>query len=152
MTNILHSPFMQAALDAAKQAYDAGEVPIGAVMVDGNNAIIATTHNQTEAGKNPILHAEMLVIQQACEALNQKYLMECTLYVTLEPCAMCAQAIAHAKVGKVIFAAEDPKGGAVLHGPKLYQQPTCHWHPEVISGINASEAEALLKQFFQKRR
>lgn len=148
-----NNPFMEQALRLAASAHHRGEVPIGAVIVHApSQEIIASAHNQTIRQQDPTAHAEMLAIRAACEKLKSNYLNECELYVTLEPCAMCAQAIAHAKVGKLIYGASDPKGGGVEHGATVFQQPTCHHQPEVVSGIGAEPAAALLKAFFKAKR
>lgn len=142
---------MGAALEEARTAAARGEVPVGAVVVrDGR--IIAAAGNETCARKDPTAHAEMLAIGAACAALGSERLTECDLYVTLEPCAMCAGAIGLARLRRLYFAAHDPKGGAVEHGPRLYRQPTCHHRPEVYGGLREGEAAALLRDFFRERR
>lgn len=145
------NPFMQQALALAAEAAQKNEVPVGAVVVK-DGAVIAATHNLTLAAQDPTAHAEMLAIREACQKLGTNHLTDCTLYVTLEPCAMCAQAIAHARVGTLVYAASDPKGGGVEHGPRIFTQPTCHHTPEVFSGIGAAEAGALLRDFFRDKR
>ena len=142
---------MRAALDAARGAADAGEVPVGAVIVRGGE-VIATAANAPRALSDPTAHAEMLAIRAAAQALGRDRLEDCDLWVTLEPCAMCAGAIAHARIGRLYYGAADPKGGAVEHGPRFFAQPTCHHRPEVYPGIGESEAGALLRDFFQARR
>jgi len=142
---------MQAALDEARRAAEAGEVPVGAV-VTRNGAIVARAGNRMRAGSDPTAHAEMVALRAAAEALGTSRLDECDLWVTLEPCAMCAGAIALARIRRLYFAAPDLKGGAVLHGPRLFSQPTCHHAPEVYSGIAEAEAGALLRDFFGARR
>ena len=146
------NPYMQAALAQARLAAQAGEVPVGAVMVDGAGNIIAATHNLVESACDPTAHAELLAIRSACEFLKSARLPECDLYVTLEPCAMCAQAIAHARIRRVYYGAADPKGGGVEHGARIFSQPTCHHRPEVYGGIAEGEAALLLKNFFQNLR
>jgi len=142
---------MRAALDAARAAAAAGEVPVGAVvMCDG--AVIATAANAPRRLLDPTAHAEMLAIRAAAQALGRDRLEDCDLWVTLEPCAMCAGAIAHARVARVYYGAADPKGGAVEHGPRFFAQPTCHHRPEVYGGIGAGEAGELLRGFFAARR
>jgi tRNA(Arg) A34 adenosine deaminase TadA len=142
---------MRAALDAAAAAAAAGEVPVGAVVVlDGR--IIATAANAPRGNHDPTAHAEMLAIRQAAAAIGDDRLSDCDLWVTLEPCAMCAGAIAHARIARLYYGANDPKGGAVEHGPMLFAQPTVHHRPEVYSGIGESEAAALLRDFFATRR
>ncbi len=142
---------MRAALDQARAAAALGEVPVGAVIVrDG--AIIAATGNAPRGLADPTAHAEMLAIRAAARASNRDRLGDCDLWVTLEPCAMCAGAIAHARIARLYYGAPDPKGGAVEHGPRLFAQPTCHHRPEVYAGIGEGEAGALLRAFFAERR
>ena len=142
---------MRAALDAAAAAAAEGEVPVGAVVVlDG--AVIATAANAPRLRHDPTAHAEMLAIRAAAAAIGDDRLSDCDLWVTLEPCAMCAGAIAHARIARLYYGASDPKGGAVEHGPRLFAQPTVHHRPEVYSGIGESEAAALLRDFFAGRR
>ena len=144
-------PPMRAALDAAAQAATAGEVPVGAVVVrDGR--IIATASNAPRALHDPTAHAEILAIRAAAAALGSDRLSDCDLWVTLEPCAMCAGAIAHARIARLYYAASDPKGGAVEHGPRLFTQTTVHHRPEVYAGIGEGEAAAMLRTFFVDRR
>lgn len=143
--------FMQSALMQAKAAMQIGEVPVGAVVVY-KNEVIAAAHNETLKRKDPTAHAEMLAIRAACEKLQTTHLVDCDLYVTLEPCAMCAQAIAFSKIARVIYGASDPKGGGIEHGARIFNQPTCHHKPEVFSGIEADAASALLKEFFKEKR
>ncbi|MGE5387765.1 MAG: nucleoside deaminase [Hyphomicrobiales bacterium] len=139
------------AFEAARAAAAAQEVPVGAVIMrDG--AIIATGANRTLRDKDPTAHAEMIAIRDACRVLGSERLPECNLYVTLEPCAMCAAAISFARIRRLYFCADDPKGGAVEHGPRFFSQPTCHHAPEVYGGIRESEAAAMLRDFFQSRR
>jgi len=126
-------------------------VPVGAVIVRAGE-VIATAHNLTETEPDPTAHAEMLVIRAAAAKLGDARLTDCDLYVTLEPCAMCAAAISHARVRRLIFGAYDPKGGAVEHGPKWFAQPTCLYRPEVLGGVGELEAAQLLKDFFMERR
>lgn len=149
------SPFMAAALEAARAAGDAGEVPVGAVIVQ-NSKIIASAANATRGsgGKSPDPsgHAELRAIRMAAEALGRERLEDCDLWVTLEPCAMCAGAIAHARIARLYYAAPDPKGGAVDHGPRIFTQPTIHHRPEIYSGLGEAEAAALLVDFFKQRR
>lgn len=142
---------MQAALDAARAAADAGEVPIGAVIVKGG-AIIAQAHNAPRTDHDPTAHAEIMAIRAAAKALGDERLTGCELWVTLEPCAMCAGAIAHARIARLYYAASDPKGGAVEHGARVFDQPQCLHRPEVYSGMGESESAALLKGFFSARR
>jgi tRNA(Arg) A34 adenosine deaminase TadA len=142
---------MRRALDEAKQAALAGEVPVGAVVVRGGK-MIAASRNRMRAGRDPTAHAEMEVLRAAGAVLGTERLDQCDLWVTLEPCAMCAGAIALSRIRRLYFAAADPKGGAVLHGPLLFGQPTCHHAPEVYAGIGESESAALLREFFNARR
>jgi tRNA(adenine34) deaminase len=142
---------MRAALDAAAQAAAAGEVPIGAVIVkDGR--IIAAAHNTPREDHDPTAHAEIQAIRAAAAALGQDRLTGCDLWVTLEPCAMCAGAIVHARLARVYYAASDAKGGAVEHGAKVFDAPGCLHRPEVYSGIGEAEAADLLRNFFRERR
>ena len=139
------------ALAAARDAAAAGEVPVGAAVVfDG--AVIAVAANAPRALNDPTAHAEMLAIRTAARILGRDRLSECDLWVTLEPCAMCAGAIAHARLQRLYYGASDPKGGAVEHGPRFFGQPTCHHRPEVYGGIGEGEAGALLRDFFAARR
>lgn len=142
---------MRAALDAAAAAGAMGEVPVGAVvMLDGR--IVATAANAPRSRHDPTAHAEMLAIRLAAETIGDDRLSDCDLWVTLEPCAMCAGAIAHARIARLYYGADDPKGGAVEHGPRLFGQPTVHHRPEVYAGIGEAEAAALLRDFFAARR
>lgn len=145
------NPFMEAALERAQAAMRIGEVPVGAVIIH-QEKIIAAAHNETLLRKDPTAHAEMLAIRAACAALNTTHLVDCDLYVTLEPCAMCAQAIAFSRIARVVYAASDPKGGGVEHGARIFNQPTCHHRPELFSGIKAEEAGKLLSYFFAGKR
>ena len=150
MADIAKDP-MILALDAARDAAAAGEVPVGAVVVrDGR--VLAVACNRTLVDRDPTAHAEMLAIRAACAELGSERLPGCDLYVTLEPCAMCAAAISFARVRRLYFGCDDPKGGAVESGPRFFGQPTCHHAPEVFGGIGAAEAGALLKAFFAARR
>lgn len=151
MTSWPLPPPMQAALDAARAAADAGEVPIGAVIVKGG-AIIAQAHNAPRTDHDPTAHAEIMAIRAAAKALGDERLTGCELWVTLEPCAMCAGAIAHARIARLYYAASDPKGGAVEHGARVFDQPQCLHRPEVYSGMGEAESAALLKGFFSARR
>ncbi len=143
---------MQMALDEARRAAEAGEVPVGAVVTDATGTVLALAGNRVEEGKNPTAHAEFLALNAARAALGQKYLSDCTLTVTLEPCAFCAAAIAALRVGRLVFGAYDPKTGAVEHGPRLFTQPTTHHKPEIIGGVREQESAALLREFFEARR
>ena len=142
---------MRRALDLAAEAAAQGEVPVGAVIARGEE-IIATSANMMLSGNDPTAHAEIVAIRRAAESLGQSRLDGLDLWATLEPCAMCAGAIAHARIARLYYAADDPKGGAVAHGPRFFQQPTCHHRPEVYAGIGAEEAAAQLRGFFAERR
>jgi tRNA(adenine34) deaminase len=142
---------MRLALDAAAAAARDGEVPVGAVVMRGD-AVLATSRNRMREMHDPTAHAEMVALRGAAAALGTSRLDGCDLWVTLEPCAMCAGAIALARIGRLYFGAADPKGGAVLHGPRLFGQPTCHHAPEVYPGIGEGEAAELLRAFFRDRR
>ena len=144
-------PPMRRALDLAEQAVAAGEVPVGAVITR-DDEIVAEARNAMRGQADPTAHAEMVAIRRAAEALGTSRLDGCTLWVTLEPCAMCAAAIAIARIAALRFAAEDPKGGGVIHGPRIFAQPTCHHRPDVLGGIGEAEAAALLRDFFAARR
>ena len=142
---------MRAALDAARDAASAGEVPVGAAVVSGGE-IVSVAANAPRRLNDPTGHAEMLAIRAAAETLGSDRLVGCTLYVTLEPCAMCAGAIALSRIERVVYGAADPKGGGVAHGARVFDQPTCHHRPEVIDGVGEAEAAALLRDFFAARR
>jgi tRNA(adenine34) deaminase len=142
---------MALALAEARAAAERGEVPVGAVIVrDG--AVLARAGNRTLELRDPTAHAETLAIRLACEALQSERLIDCDLYVTLEPCPMCAAVISFARIRRLYFAASDPKGGAVENGVRLYRSPTCHHAPEVYGGLSESEAAALLRDFFRGKR
>jgi tRNA(adenine34) deaminase len=142
---------METALEEARLAAARGEVPVGAVIVrDG--AIVAHAGNRTLADHDPTAHAEIVAIRMACEALGSERLPGCDLYVTLEPCPMCAGAISFARIRRLYFGASDPKGGAVENGVRLYSDPTCHHRPEVYGGFSESESSLLLRDFFRERR
>jgi tRNA(adenine34) deaminase len=143
---------MQCAFAEAEAAAARGEVPVGAVVVDAAGAVLAAAGNRTEADADPSAHAELLALRAACAARGEARLPDCDLYVTLEPCAMCAAAISFARIRRVVFAAYDPKGGGVEHGPRFFTQPTCHHAPEVVGGVEATRAGALLRDFFRDRR
>ena len=144
---------MAVALAEAEAAAARDEVPVGAVLVDGaTGAVLAQSGNRVEELHDPTAHAELLVIRAAAAAGKAKRLPGCDLYVTLEPCPMCAQAISFARIRRLYFGAYDPKGGGVEHGPRIFEQPTCHHRPEVIGGIAETLAGELLKAFFRARR
>lgn len=143
---------MQIALDEARAAEVRGEVPIGAVIVDKTGTIIARAGNETRETNDPTAHAEILAIRRACELLGVERLNDCELYVTLEPCNMCATAISFARISKLYYAAEDIKGGAVDNGPRFYSTKICHHAPEVIGGLEEVAAAKLLSDFFKSKR
>src|SRR3954451_19271673 len=143
--------FMQMALDEARAAQARGEVPVGCVIVR-DNAVIARAGNRTLADRDPTAHAELLAIRAACEALGTERLTDCDLYVTLEPCTMCAAAVSFARIRRLYFGAPDPKGGAVEHGVRFFAAATCHRRPEVYGGISEQESAELLRAFFAERR
>jgi tRNA(adenine34) deaminase len=142
---------MRRALDLAMEAADAGEVPVGAVVTCGDE-LVAEARNSMRETSDPTAHAEMVAIRAAASRLGTSRLDECTLWVTLEPCAMCAGALALARMKALRFAAEDPKGGAVVHGARIFSQPTCHHRPDVLGGIGEEESASLLRAFFEERR
>lgn len=143
---------MEIALAEAEAAAARGEVPVGAVIANAEGEIVARAGNRTLELKDPTAHAELLAIREACSALGTERLIGCDLYVTLEPCPMCATAISFARVRRVYYGAADEKGGGVDHGPRIYAQPTCHHRPEVYGGIGETRAAALLRDFFALRR
>lgn len=143
---------MEHALKEARAAAARGEVPVGAVLTNSEGQVLAAAGNRTEELQDPTAHAEMLVIRRAAEKLQAQRLIGCSLYVTLEPCAMCAQAIALSRIKRLYFGATDEKSGAVEHGVRLYTDPSCHHKPEVYGGLNASRARSLLRKFFLLRR
>ena len=143
---------MRIALEAAQAAALTGETPVGAVVVDSAGEVIAVGANQPIGSHDPTAHAEIVALRRAAEKLGNYRLTDLTLVVTLEPCAMCAGAISHARIGRVVFGADDPKGGAVLHGPKVFEHPTCHWKPQVEGGVLAQESADMLRGFFRARR
>lgn len=143
---------MGLALAEAEKAARAGEVPVGAALVDAQGRLLAKAGNRVEALSDPTAHAEILALRQAAQARGSARLEDCDLYVTLEPCAMCTAAISFARIRRLYFGAYDPKMGAVEHGPKFFQQPTCHHRPEIYGGIEESRAGELLRRFFSSRR
>ena len=143
---------MSVALAEAELAGEAGEVPVGAVLVDAEGRILAASGNRVEALRDPTAHAEMLAIREAARALGTERLVDCDIYVTLEPCAMCAGALAFARIRRLYYGAADPKGGAVENGVRFFASPTCHHRPEVYGGMAEQEAAALLRDFFAARR
>jgi tRNA(Arg) A34 adenosine deaminase TadA len=144
---------MRIALACAQDASDRGEAPIGAVVVDPETGeVIATAGNSPISLSDPTAHAEVLALREAARKLGNYRLTGLTLVVTLEPCAMCAGAISHARIGRLVYGADDPKGGGVVHGAKVFDQPTCHWRPEIQGGVLAGESAELLRGFFRARR
>jgi tRNA(Arg) A34 adenosine deaminase TadA len=143
---------MLRALAQAQAAADRGEVPVGAVVAGPDGVMLAAAGNRTRELSDPTAHAEILAIRAACAHLGSERLVDCDLYVTLEPCPMCAAAISFARVRRLYFGASDPKGGGVEHGPRIFSQPTCHHAPEIYPGIGEADASRLLKAFFQLKR
>lgn len=145
--------YMRRALQLAQAAGDAGEAPIGALIVDpASGQVVAEGGNAPIAGHDPTAHAEIVALRRAGLALGNYRLTGLELYVTLEPCAMCAGAISHARIGRLVYGASDEKGGAVNHGPRFFDQPTCHWRPDVSGGVLAEDSAQLLRAFFRARR
>ena len=144
-------PPMRRALELAAEAATEGEVPVGAVVTRGET-IVAEARNAMRGSTDPTAHAEMVAIRATGEKLGTSRLDECTIWVTLEPCAMCAAAIGLARFKELRFGAEDPKGGGVVHGPRIFSQPTCHHRPDLLGGIGEAESAALLRSFFEERR
>lgn len=145
------NPFMTRALELAQQAANLGEVPVGAIVVLGDR-VIGEAGNRVEALGDPTAHAEMLAIRSACETLSSPRLPECDLYVTLEPCPMCATAISFVRIRRLYYGASDPKGGGIERGARIFQHTTCHHRPDIYSGIAESESAAMLRAFFAPRR
>jgi tRNA(Arg) A34 adenosine deaminase TadA len=144
---------MARALELAAAAAEAGEAPIGCVIVDETGEVIAEGANAPIASHDPTAHAEIVALRAAAAKLgNYRLKPNLTLYVTLEPCAMCAGAISHARVARLVYGASDAKGGAVEHGPRVFEQPTTHWEPDVTRGVHAEESAAMLREFFKARR
>ncbi|XDZ65111.1 nucleoside deaminase [Alphaproteobacteria bacterium LSUCC0684] len=143
---------MATALDLARQAALSGEVPVAAVITATDGAILAAEANRVERDKDPTAHAEILAIRAAAHALGSTRLAECDLWVTLEPCPMCAGAIAQARLRRLYYGADDPKSGGVAHGPRVFSHPTCHHEPEIYGGIKAEDSARLLREFFRARR
>jgi tRNA(Arg) A34 adenosine deaminase TadA len=144
---------MAQALELARAAAASGEAPIGCIIVDDAGAIIAVGANAPIGSHDPTAHAEIVALRAAAAALqNYRLKPNLTLYVTLEPCAMCAGAISHARIARLVYGASDAKGGGVEHGARVFAQPTCHWRPDITGGVQAEEASVLLKEFFRARR
>ncbi len=152
MTSPIKSGHMARALAEAQAAEGRGEVPIGAVITGPDGAILAAAGNRTRTMNDPTAHAEMLAIREACAKLGSERLVDCDLYVTLEPCPMCAAAISFARIRRLYYGAADPKGGGVEHGARVFNQPTCNHAPEIYAGIDEERAGALLKAFFEEKR
>lgn len=146
------SDHMALALAEARAAAVRGEVPVGAVLAGADGGVLAKNGNRILEQRDPTAHAEMLVLREAARKIANERLLGAVLYVTLEPCAMCAGAASLARVARIVFAAEDPKGGAILHGPRFFTQPTCHHRPLVSHGEGAADSSALLRSFFLERR
>ena len=151
MSQVDHEPYMRQALEVGARVAARGEVPVGAVITLGDE-IIAEARNAMRGNLDPTAHAEMVAIRHAATRLGQPRLDGCTLWVTLEPCAMCAAAIALSRIDALRFGAEDPKGGGVINGPRIFSQPTCHHRPDVLGGIGEDEAAGQLRRFFEIRR
>ncbi|MET0295251.1 MAG: tRNA adenosine(34) deaminase TadA [Phenylobacterium sp.] len=144
---------MRIALEAAQAAARQGETPVGAVVLDPQSGeVVSVARNAPIGAHDPTAHAEILALRQAAKKLGNYRLSGLTLVVTLEPCAMCAGAISHARIGRLVFGAEDAKGGAVVHGPRFFEQPTCHWRPQVTGGVLAEACGGLLQDFFRALR
>jgi tRNA(Arg) A34 adenosine deaminase TadA len=143
---------MERALREARLAAERGEVPIGAVIMGPDGTMLAAAGNRTEQDRDPTAHAEMLAVRAAAARLGAPRLVDCDLYVTLEPCPMCAQAISFARIRRLYWGAADPKGGGIEHGPRIFDQPTCHHKPELYPGLGEGEAGELLRAFFRERR
>ena len=147
-----NTDYMELALLQANKAAQLGEVPIGAVLVSLDGVVIASAHNLVETQSDATAHAECLVLREAMRSLNRKFLDGCDLWVTLEPCAMCAGAISNARIRRLYFGADDKKGGAVEHGSRVFSHSTCHHKPEIYGGIRETHASTLLENFFAERR
>ena len=148
----LKSPLMSLALDQATIAKKSGEVPIGAIIADSSGGVISRAHNQTITSNDPTAHAEIIAIRDACRTLSLSRLYGFAIYVTLEPCPMCASAISLARLARVYYAASDPKGGGIENGPRIFHQSTCNHRPELYPGIGETVALKLLRDFFKNRR
>ncbi|MDD9334593.1 MULTISPECIES: nucleoside deaminase [unclassified Candidatus Tisiphia] len=144
---------MEEALKQAQFAFNENEIPVGAIIVNRiSNKVISKAHNIVEQTKNPLLHAEIVAINQSCQILSSKNLSDCDMYVTLEPCTMCAAAISFARIGRLFYAANDPKQGGVENGGRFFNSKSCFYHPEIYSGFSAEISENLMKEFFKKVR
>ncbi len=144
--------FLRRSFDVARRAMSHGNHPFGAILVDENRNVLIETENGYMPAHDGTAHAERLLASQACTTLHADVLRNATLYSSAEPCAMCAGAISQARIGRLVFGAEDPKGGGVIHGARVFDQPTCHWRPEVATGLSAEESAELLRSFFRARR
>ena len=144
---------MEIAFQEATAAAERGEVPVGAVVVErATGVVLARAGNRVEADNDPTAHAEVLALREACHARGEPRLPDCDLYVTLEPCAMCATALSHARIARVVYGAYDPKGGGVEHGARIYDRDTCHHRPEIVGGVQETRASSMLKRFFEEKR
>ncbi|NMM46446.1 nucleoside deaminase [Rhodospirillaceae bacterium KN72] len=144
---------MEIAFQEAAAAAERGEVPVGAVVVErATGTVLARAGNRVEADNDPTAHAEILALREACRMRGEPRLPDCDLYVTLEPCAMCATALSHARIARVVYGAYDPKGGGVEHGARIYDRDTCHHRPDVVGGVQESRASSMLKRFFEEKR
>ena len=152
MTSQPTQSHMQAALAEAEAAGARGEVPVGAVVVDADGRVLSRAGNRTRELADPTAHAEMLAVREACRLLGSERLEDADLYVTLEPCPMCAAAVSFARIRRLYYGAADPKGGGVEHGARIFSQPTCHHAPQIYGGIEETRAGALLRSFFERRR
>lgn len=152
MADDFENRMMRIALEEARAAAEAGEAPVGAVIVSASGEVVARAGNAPVSTHDPTAHAEIRALRAAALSLGNYRLTGATLFVTLEPCAMCAGAISHARIARLVFAADDPKGGAVIHGPKFFGQPTCHWRPEIRKGPFEEESAVMLRAFFRARR
>lgn len=144
--------YMSLAIDTARRAAQTGEVPVGAIIVDASGAILAQSGNRVECDFDPTAHAEIIALRMAAAVRKTTRLADCDLYVTLEPCPMCAAALAHARIRRIYFGAYDPKGGGIDHGPRIFTQPTCHHRPEIYGGISEDDCARLLRDFFKLLR
>jgi tRNA(adenine34) deaminase len=152
MTSQSTQSHMQAALAEAEAAGARGEVPVGAIVVGADGRVLARAGNRTRELADPTAHAEMLAVREACRLLGSERLEDADLYVTLEPCSMCAAAVSFARIRRLYYGAADPKGGGVEHGARIFSQPTCHHAPQIYGGIEETRAGALLRNFFERRR
>ena len=152
MTPPAQQSHMERALEEAQRAGERNEVPIGAVIVDNSGRIVASAGNETRANNDPTAHAEIVVIREACKLLNAERLINCDIFVTLEPCAMCAAAISFARIRRLYYGASDPKGGAVESGSSFFSQSTCHHTPDIYPGLGQAQSAQLLRDFFKQRR